>query len=156
MIRHKRTWLDHAGREDKICLRTDEYPRFLKAQVRAFFPSGHCMIFVLKLDDRIIAMDLASIDKVRFECNVGTFDYELRKYSPGHVLKEHHIRWALERGLDYDMRLGDGEHKRFWGNRAERTFTWRVANSPWGMAYIAGKMGIAAARRMARRGLPAT
>lgn len=146
MIDHKRIWLDHAEREDKIRLRTDEYPRFLKAQVDALFPTGRCMIFALTLGDRVLAMDLASIDKTRFECNVGTFDYEFRKWSPGHILKEYHIKWALDRGLDYDMRLGDGEHKRFWGNRIEQTTTWRVANSAWGHAYVLLKQGIARLR----------
>lgn len=143
MIAHKRVWLEHAGREDKIRLRTDEYPRFLQAQVRTFFASGRCRIFVLMLGERILAMDLASIDKTRFECNVGTFDYEFRRFSPGHILKQHHIRWALERGLDYDMRLGDGEHKKFWGNRIENTFTYRVANSPVGVGYMLLKRAVA-------------
>lgn len=146
MIHHKRIWLDHAAREDKIRLRTEAYRQFLKAQVGALFPTGRCLIFVLKLDGKVIALDLASVDKARLECNVGTFDYEYRKYSPGHVLKEYHVRWALERGLDYDMRLGDGEHKRFWGNRVENTSSWRVANSPLGLGYVAAKRGVAAVR----------
>lgn len=142
MIHHKRIWLDHAAKEDKIRLRTQEYPQFLKAQVDAFFPNGQCLIFALTLNDRVLAVDLVSIDKMRLEWNVGTFDYEFRRFSPGLVLKRHHVRWAWERGLDYDMRLGGGQHKRFWGNRVEQTTTWRVANSAIGRGYILMKRGI--------------
>jgi CelD/BcsL family acetyltransferase involved in cellulose biosynthesis len=142
MLHHKRIWLDHAGKEDKIRLRTNEYGDFLKAQVETFFPTGRCMMFALTLNDRVLGVDLASIDRTRFEWNVGTFDYEFRRFSPGLLLKEHQVRWAFERGLDYDMRLGGGQHKRFFSNLVEQTNTWRVANSAWGHAYVLMKRGV--------------
>lgn len=150
IIAHKRIWLDHSGKEDKIRLLTAAYPQFLKAQVRAFLPAGRCIIFALKLDDRIIAADLASVDKSRLEWNVGTFDYEYRKYSPGNLLKEQQIRWALTRRLDFDMRLGDGQHKRLWGNRVEETYTYRCANSTLGLGYLAAKQAAAIGRAAAK------
>ncbi len=139
MLHHKAVWLEHSEKSDTTWIRDDRFRAFLYDLMVAFGPSQRCAIFVLRIGDRIVAADLASIDDVRVGWYMGTFDAGFRRYSPGHVLKEYALHWAFDRGLDFDMRLGDGEHKRFWANRTEPTVTWRAAASAWGRAYVLAK-----------------
>lgn len=151
LIEAKRVWLAKSGREDKIRLLTDEFRQFLCALTDTFMPEGRCALFVLRQGETILAADLNLIDKARVEWYVGTFHPDYARFTPGQILKEHCVRWACEHGLDYDMRLGGGQHKHFWANRVEATTTWRLANSSWGVAYVRLKQGLAAVRGQLRR-----
>jgi CelD/BcsL family acetyltransferase involved in cellulose biosynthesis len=146
LIEAKKVWLAKSGRPDKIRLQTDEFRRFLSALADTLMPEGRCALSVLRQGQTILAADLNLIDKARVEWYVGTFHPDYARFTPGQILKEHCLRWACERGLDYDMRLGGGQHKHFWANRVEPTTTWRLANSPWGAAYVWMKQGLAASR----------
>lgn len=139
MLFHKARWLDRSGKQDTTWIRAEQFRTFLCSLMETCGPSGRCIIHILMLDDKPIAADLSAIDAVRVGWYMGTFDDALARHSPGNVLKLLTLRWAFERGLIFDMRLGEGEHKRFWANRVETTLTWRAAVSSWGRAYVFGR-----------------
>lgn len=136
LIEAKKVWLGKSGKEDKIRLLTNEFRDFLNALATSFMPDGRSELHVLRQGDTILAADLLLIDKARVEWYVGAFHPDYGKYTPGMLLKEHTLQQVIARGLDYDMRLGGGQHKHFWETRVEPTTTWRVANSPAGVGYV--------------------
>lgn len=150
LLHHKAQWLDASGKQDATGVRDDRFQTFLEQLMLRFGPERRCILFVLRQNDRIIAADLASIEDVRVGWYMGTFDSAFRKYSPGHVLKEYTLRWAFDRNLRFDMRLGDGEHKRLWSTGAETTRTLRFGRSLRGRGYVLAKRAQPALRRTAK------
>lgn len=147
MLLHKARWLDYTGKEDATWVRNERFRQFLYELMGSFGPAGRCILFTLRQNDQIIAADLSSIDHIRVGWYMGTFDQALRRYSPGNVLKEYTLKWAFDRGLQFDMRLGAGEHKQFWCTDIEQTSTWRCPVSVWGRAYVLAKKARALAKR---------
>jgi CelD/BcsL family acetyltransferase involved in cellulose biosynthesis len=139
MLHHKARWLERSGKEDATWIGEERFRTFLQKLMLRFGPEQRCAVLALKQGGKILAADLVSIEGSRVGWYMGTFDQEFRRHSPGHVLKEYALRWALERGLTFDMRLGDGEHKRFWATGAETTMTLRFSISAWGRIYMAAK-----------------
>ncbi|HYD07157.1 MAG TPA: GNAT family N-acetyltransferase, partial [Reyranella sp.] len=66
----------------------------------------------------------------RLEGYLSGFDSKWAHCSPGHLLVEYTARWAFERGLDLDTRIGDERYKQDWATHSCDTFTWYVATSP--------------------------
>jgi CelD/BcsL family acetyltransferase involved in cellulose biosynthesis len=138
MLGQKRAWLEKSGLHNDWIL-TREYRAFLSASTAVFAPSGHRIIFTLKLDGRIIAAELSSVDESRVEWFMGAHDPEYGKYSPGQLLKEECLRWAFDRRLDYDFRIGNEPEKLIWSNRVDKATTYVFANSAWGATYVLGR-----------------
>ena len=83
---------------------------------------------------------------------MGAFDSELEKYSPGEILKEYCVRWAFERGLDYDMRHRDSQTKQFWNPEPAVATSYACALTPRGRAHLlVSRMGRRLASRIPRQ-----
>ena len=93
------------------------------------------MLFVLKLDDQIIAAVLARTSKSTVESFIAAFDRAYGKYGPGQLLYEDILKWAWERRLEFDFRMGDQAYKRDWTNRESKVITYQFINSPWGAVF---------------------
>lgn len=52
-------------------------------------------------------------------------------------MNEECIRWAMERDLDYDFRLGDQSFKSGWAKRGRDVSSYHVATSPRGALVVA-------------------
>lgn len=139
LVEVKKVWLDHSGQPDRIRLRTPEFRCILHEFATVFMPQGRSELHVLRQGERLLAADINLIDKQRVEWFVGGFDPDHVKYSPGMLLKRRIVEAVNRRGLDYDMRLGSGQHKRFWQTDEVMTTSWRIANSTLGGAYVMGK-----------------
>ena len=64
---------------------------------------------------------------------IASFATQLARFSPGTILNEHCLKFALERGLNVESGAGNEENKRFWSrNDAHETVNFRIALSPWG------------------------
>jgi CelD/BcsL family acetyltransferase involved in cellulose biosynthesis len=135
MLAHKRAWLQKSRLHNGWFF-SREYRAFLTASMSAFAPSGRRIIFALKLNGRAIAAQLSSVDHARVEWFIGAFDPEYGKYSPGQLLHERCLRWAFERGLDYDFRIGSEPAKFFWSNRVGQATNYVFANSARGAIYV--------------------
>jgi CelD/BcsL family acetyltransferase involved in cellulose biosynthesis len=47
------------------------------------------------------------------------------------------MRWAFERGLDVDFRIGNEAYKRRWTRQSSQTATWFIATGVRGMPRVA-------------------
>jgi CelD/BcsL family acetyltransferase involved in cellulose biosynthesis len=117
--------------------------------------TGELAVFAVKVDGQPVASHVVSVDRTRIEGYIGAYDPAWGVCSPGNVLTEHVLRWALERGLDVDFRIGDQPYKQRWNGRRVDVATWHVATSlrglpvvlRWRMGRLARRLGLG------RRGL---
>ena len=93
------------------------------------------VVFVLTLDARIIAAVLGRISKLSAEAVIGAYDRSYRQYGPGQLLYEDILKWACERRLKFDFRLGNAAYKSHWANRECKAISYRFTNSRWGSAF---------------------
>jgi CelD/BcsL family acetyltransferase involved in cellulose biosynthesis len=140
---HKKSWLRHMNLDTRVL--AAEYRRFLAAATHALCQQARCVIFVLRLEGRLIAVEICFVDQHRLEEFFGAFDATFDKYSPGSINKEQMIRWAFDNHLDVDLMIGDGRNKRFVCNEVRTTDSFQAANTSWGHLYLSGK---AAMRRL--------
>jgi CelD/BcsL family acetyltransferase involved in cellulose biosynthesis len=96
-------------------------------------------LYVLRLNGRIIAAQLAAVCDTHIEWMIAGFDAELWRLSPGVILNEFCLRWAFDRKLNCSLGLGREANKVFWSKGlAHEIATFQVVNSRWGrVAYEA-------------------
>jgi CelD/BcsL family acetyltransferase involved in cellulose biosynthesis len=111
------------------------YKKFLITVAAEGDDSGKIMLFVLKFDTQIIAAVLARISRFNVESFIAAFDRTYRQYGPGQLLYEDILKWALERRLEFDFRMGEEVYKRDWTNQESKVITYRFVNSAWGAAF---------------------
>jgi CelD/BcsL family acetyltransferase involved in cellulose biosynthesis len=90
---------------------------------------GRVAAFVLKFENQIIATQLARIDQSRIEALVMVYDGAFSRYGPGKTLQLASLRWAFERGLEFDLRGGDEPYKRRLATHETSVFNFRCVNS---------------------------
>jgi CelD/BcsL family acetyltransferase involved in cellulose biosynthesis len=98
--------------------------------------TGGLAVFAVKVDGVPVASHIVSVDRARIEGYVGVYDPAWAACSPGNVLTEHVLRWAFERGLDVDFRIGDQPYKEKWNGRSIDVATWHVATSLRGLPVV--------------------
>ena len=96
--------------------------------------TGELAVFAIKVDGVPVASHIVSVDRTRIEGYIGVYDPAWAACSPGNVLTEHVLRWAFDRGLDVDFRIGDQPYKEKWTGRSVDVTTWHVATSLRGLA----------------------
>jgi CelD/BcsL family acetyltransferase involved in cellulose biosynthesis len=110
-------------------LKTKAYRNLLVWAASRGSPRGRLVMFVLKLDDQLIATLLCRVDQIRIESLNTVYDAAYSQYGPGVILRGECLKWAFERQLDFDMRGWDLPHKRRWANRESSAINYEVANS---------------------------
>ncbi|MGH6840121.1 MAG: GNAT family N-acetyltransferase, partial [Methylocella sp.] len=90
-----------------------EFLRLAAGQIRA---PGRLAVFLLSLDGTPAAALFSCIDGRRVEAFILAFDIRYAAVSPGKTLLANCVQWALERGLEFDMRSGDEPYKERWAN----------------------------------------
>jgi CelD/BcsL family acetyltransferase involved in cellulose biosynthesis len=139
LLDQKRKWLAQKSARS-AWLGEDTYRNFLGSLLARRDSTGGALLFVLKVNGAPIAASFVSVDRTRVEGYVAGYDPAWRECSPGNVLTEHVIRWAFERNLDVDFRIGDEAYKRRWTQRNGGTATWLVATSLRGVPPVARLM----------------
>jgi len=146
LLDNKRAWMARRGLTNEW-LGRDDYRDFLHGLVSNEGPMGSFSLFVLRVGDTPVAAQLNSVDRTRLEFFIGAHDPEFSAYSPGEIVTEECLRWALERDLDYDFRIGDEAYKFAWARRWRETASWHIATTRRGIPFI----GALHAREQARR-----
>lgn len=135
VIGHKTQWLLRKDRRN-AWLTTDEYRNFLVTIVESIEAAGRLAISVLRLDEKVIGANVSRVDRTRVECLNTVYDRALAKYGVGQLLMEECIRWAFERHLVYDLRIGEEPYKEDWANGTCAAITFEFANTNQGVPYF--------------------
>lgn len=98
--------------------------------------AGRMLIFALTLDDVLIAAELVRADKVRLERLVPTFDLAYAQFAPGVLLLEDVLKWAFDRRLDVDFRIGTEKYKENWITHRGAVVSYEISNSLLGRSYF--------------------
>jgi len=135
-LEQKKAWLMRTNMRNDWIWRRD-YRDFLVEMTNRDDEAGRVLLFAITVDGAPVAANLVSVDRQRAEGYLTVFDAEWSAASPGNVLTEHVVRWALERGLDLDFRIGDEAYKDRWTTRSVEVVTWRIAASVRGVPGVA-------------------
>ncbi len=131
ILDHKRRWLGRRKLANAWLQRSD-YRDFLVALASSPLPLGRIGLFVLTLDGVLVAAQFNIVDGTRVESLIATYDERYSRFSVGNIINEECLRWALERGLDYDFRLGDQSFKLVWARRRRDIASFQVLTGACG------------------------
>jgi CelD/BcsL family acetyltransferase involved in cellulose biosynthesis len=136
MLDRKKQWMAqrNAGND---WVGTETYRNFLESLLTREDSTGRALLFALKVNGTPVAASFVSVDRTRLEGHLAAYDAGWQKCSPGNVLTEYIVRWAFERGLDVDFRIGNESYKRRWAGQSSETATWLVATGVRGMPRVA-------------------
>ncbi len=88
---------------------------------------------VLKLDDRIIASNLGFVSHGRLYNYFGSFDLDLQRYSPGNILTQDLLQWAIDNGIEqFDLMPPNDAYKSSWANSELAVSSYRLGIGPKG------------------------
>jgi CelD/BcsL family acetyltransferase involved in cellulose biosynthesis len=136
LLRYKYRWMEITGRTNAWLPRQD-YADFLRSQIASNNDAYGLKLFRITIDGKIVAAELMAIAPARAEGFIKAYDPEWSKYSPGQQLAEDLIRWAFERGLTYDFRLGEEAYKEGWCNRFSSVISLAAALTLKGALFVA-------------------
>ncbi len=132
MLAQKRFWAERTGKKG-FWLYSERYRDFLTRLLMLSSAMPKPLIMCLTLDGAPIAVAITVIGKHCLEELIMAFDAGHEKHSPGMLLMEHFVKWALEHKLDVDFGNGGERSKTFWSrNYFINTATYHIALSPWG------------------------
>jgi CelD/BcsL family acetyltransferase involved in cellulose biosynthesis len=92
--------------------------------------------FALKLDGAYIAAAICFSSSGLLEFFMTGFDPELAEYSPGNLLIEDCVTWAIGQGMDFDFRITPAAYKARWADRGDRYDGFVLATSPKGAPVV--------------------
>jgi CelD/BcsL family acetyltransferase involved in cellulose biosynthesis len=153
LLEKKRRWAKQRG-IDSPWLFAKRFDRFTRAALDVLGARGARRMFILEADGAIAAAALVSVDQARVEGFILGYDEAFSAFSPGRLLSEDCLRWASERGLGFDLRLGDDMHKQEWPSNAALTTTYAVPLTAAGHVLIAGLRLVHTLRRNRERKSP--
>jgi len=158
MLAGKRRWLAGRGLDSNWIGRPD-YREFLAALAAQPHDPAGAALFSLKVDGKLIAAKLATIDPSRLEIQMDVYDPAWSAAAPGRLLTEYCLQWAFDRGLDFDFRLGEESYKLDWAPHSCDVVTWYIATGWRGLPVVARRRAVlwswqlkALLRRLIRRG----
>jgi CelD/BcsL family acetyltransferase involved in cellulose biosynthesis len=95
----------------------EDYCKFYREMVQRAFREGFLRFFLLKVDNRIIAVQHCFCFKGIFYGYQTAYDPDWRKYSPGQQLLAHVFREAIkEKAREIDMSHGETDYKARWAS----------------------------------------
>ena len=130
-LEHKIAWMKRTGHDNDF-IRTAEFAAFLERVVGVDDPGGTMTMFALRLDGRVVATKVGTIDGLRYEGFISSQDPEFGAYSTGTIAMVESLKWLCERGLKYDFRIGDEAYKRDWATHDRPATTCALVNRPAG------------------------
>lgn len=99
----KATWLRETGLPEAR-IRDERVVRLLRELGGNSHGSSGAMAFVLELDGRPLAIEVGFWRHRHYYSYLGSFDWEMREYSPGKLLLEDAICWSIDNGFEsYDL-----------------------------------------------------
>lgn len=112
LLEQKRHWARKTGK-DGPWLTAPEYDCFLR-ELAGDPGATDCVVYTLSVNGAVIAALLASVGTRHVDWIIAAFDPAWGQYSPGLLLNEYCLRWAMERGLAVEFGRGLENNKKFW------------------------------------------
>jgi CelD/BcsL family acetyltransferase involved in cellulose biosynthesis/predicted ATP-grasp superfamily ATP-dependent carboligase len=129
---HVMRWGSGAGGSTSSSLFVDNRNRdFYRELTRAIAPKGWLLFSVVEFNDKPIAFHYGFDYNGSVIWYKPSFDVEFEQHSPGIVMVQHLIRYAIEHGRrELDFTVGDEAFKRRFTNATRRTYGISVFRDP--------------------------
>jgi CelD/BcsL family acetyltransferase involved in cellulose biosynthesis len=139
----KREWAQHNG-IDSPWVYSESSSRFWNGLLtNAAYQHGVFHLFVLTLQGKPLAANVVAVGATRAYLLTTTYDLKHANLSPGTVLVDECVKWAFDRGLDFDFGPGEQQYKSSWsGGNSYATSSCLVFPTWWGRAGYFAKHGI--------------
>ncbi len=122
-VNWKREWLAQTGRRS-VGFSAQGYAAFLKRLPGDSDQRSGACISVLRVGDRVVALELGFLHYRHYYAYIGSFDWSLRELSPGKVQMEMTVGWLIEQGARaYDLLVNPADYKNSWTNSAHAVAT---------------------------------
>ncbi len=116
LLEIKRKWLADAGIYGRILERQEAREWLIDIGLKAH-AQGKLNLTILRLDDQIVAGQVAFISDNELSAHIGAYDVQYRRFGIGRIQTEDAIRWAHENGYQlFDFMPPYAEYKTSWTN----------------------------------------
>jgi CelD/BcsL family acetyltransferase involved in cellulose biosynthesis len=153
MLASKRDWAERSNKRGEWLYSTifRDYLVALTNRTGASEGEASARIMVLTLDGAIVAANLIGLGKDSALGLMNGFDQRMAKFSPGGVVTEAWIRWAVDHKCDFDLGVGTEPFKPYWSKgNIQAVSNIRIARSAWGRARRPCSKALASMLRWAR------
>lgn len=138
LLTEKRKWGNRVNKKGAWIF-SDRYKTFLINLSSDQLHIQPFVIYALKLNNIIIALQLAAVGKKHVNWMIAGFDADFSHSSPGIILNEYCLQWAHQHQLNCDFGAGAEENKLFWSKGQTRSLaTLQIATSYWGRLALHG------------------
>lgn len=148
ILAHKRAWALARNRVNPH-LHTEAYRQLMLRAVTSRGSAEGTFVSTLALNGRLIAGMISQVDRSRIGFMVSTYDPDFGRFAPGQLLFEDMIRWACERRLTAEFRIGGEAYKEAWVNHHGICRTVLGPAGAWGRNYFRFKSLV---HRLGRKG----
>lgn len=148
ILEHKRAWAHSRNRANPV-LHTEAYRQLMLRAAASRGSAEGTLVSTLALNGRLIAGMISQVDRARIGFMVSTYDPNYSRFAPGQLLYEDMLRWACERRLTAEFRIGGEAYKEAWVNRHGICRTVLGPAGAWGRSYFRFK---ALLHRLGRKG----
>jgi CelD/BcsL family acetyltransferase involved in cellulose biosynthesis len=132
MMSQKRLWAERTNKKGSW-LYADGFHDFLTRLVTDSAATPACLMMCLTLDRAPIAIQIYAAGQHTLQAMISGFDARYEKYSPGILLSEGLMKWAMHHKVDCDLGLGAEQYKKFWSrNSIVETTSYHITVSWWG------------------------
>ena len=141
----KREWAQHNGIDSQWVFSESSIRFWNGLLTNAAYQPGVFRLFVLTYQGKPLAANVIAVGATRAYLLTTTYDlkHEHANLSPGIVLVDDCVKWAFDRGLDFDFGPGEQQYKSSWsGGNSYVISSCLVLPTLWGRAGYFGKHGI--------------
>ena len=132
LLQEKRVWADRANKRGTWVF-SPIYEAFLISLAVEETLLAKFVVFLLSRDGEPMAAQFAMVGPRHIDWIIASFAAPFARFSPGTILNEHCLKYALACGLDVEFGAGREENKRFWSrNAVHKTLNYRIALNRWG------------------------
>ncbi|MGT2472192.1 GNAT family N-acetyltransferase [Paraburkholderia terrae] len=138
-LEHKRKWAQHASKQG-AWLYSQGYRDFLVSILSAQPDQPAARLHVILFDQKPLATTIVGMGKSSVKGLITGFDEEFSKYSPGHLVVEHMVKWAYDHNFDFDFGVGTEPFKAYWSRNNESQYaSVEIPASAWGRVALSAK-----------------
>ena len=134
-MRRKIEWMRRNGLDNDY-IRAPEFTHFLSSIGDDIYPAGRWTMHALKLNGRVIATEMGTMDSRRFESFMGAQDDTHSTLSPGVLLQVRILEQTFAAGLEYDFRIGAESYKSAWATHDAPVTSITFSTGAWGAIYM--------------------
>jgi CelD/BcsL family acetyltransferase involved in cellulose biosynthesis len=135
-LEHKRKWAQHASKQG-AWLYSQGYRDFLVSLLSEQPDQPAARLYVILLDQKPLATTIVGMGRSSVKGLITGFNEDFSKYSPGHLVVEHMVKWAYDNSFDFDFGVGTEPFKAYWSrNNASQYASVEIPANTWGRVAV--------------------